>query len=51
MANHEDSNAEMYRRQILQLSDQISMLKTNVHDLQEQLQNAYKRIDELNNKS
>jgi predicted RNase H-like nuclease (RuvC/YqgF family) len=48
MSNHEDSNAEMYRRQILQLSETISMLEKNVHDLQGQLQNSYKRIEELN---
>ena len=48
MSNYEDSNAEMYRRQILQLSETVSMLEKNVHDLQGQLQNSYKRIEELN---
>lgn len=47
--NHEDSNAEMYRRQLLVLSDKIAMLEQTVNELQGQLQQSYVRIQELYN--
>lgn len=45
--NHEDSNAEIYRRQLLTLAEKVAMLETTVHELQGQVQNGYKRIMEL----
>ena len=45
--NHEDSNAEMYRRQLLTLAEKVAMLENTVHDLQGQVQPGYKRIMEL----
>lgn len=45
--NHEDSNAEMYRRQILELAEKITMLEQTVQELQGQVQHGYKRIMEL----
>lgn len=50
MKNHEDSNAELYRRELLHLNSKIDILETNVRDLQDQLITSYKRIDELNEK-
>ena len=32
------------------LEEENEILRKNVHDLQQQLQNAYKRIEELTNK-
>jgi hypothetical protein len=43
----DNSNAEMYRRSILSLTSENEQLKNNVKDLQEQLQNSYKRINQL----
>ena len=40
----DNSNAEMYRRQLLVLAEENRILRQNVRDLQEQLQNSYKRI-------
>ena len=45
--NHEQSEVELYRREILNKEGHIEILENNVKDLQEQLQNSYKRIDEL----
>ena len=50
MKNHEDSNAEMYRRELLYLNEELKIMQLNVRDLQEQLVKSYKRIDELNEK-
>ena len=47
--NHEDSNAEIYRRQILTLADKVAMLEATVHELQGQVQQGYIRIQELVN--
>lgn len=46
--NHEESELELYRREILEKDGMIDILKNNVKELQEQLQNSYKRIEELN---
>jgi len=47
--DHQQSELELFRREILNKEGQIEILQNNVRDLQEQLQNAYKRIGELNN--
>ena len=47
--NHEASELELYRREILEKDGMIDILKNNIKELQEQLQNSYKRIEELNN--
>lgn len=47
--NHEDSNAEIYRRQLLTLADKVAMLESTVHELQGQVQQGYIRIQELVN--
>lgn len=44
----DEMEAEKNRKIIVAQAGQIEILKENVKDLQEQLQNAYKRIDELN---
>jgi len=46
--NHERSELELYRRELLNKDGMIEVLQNNVKELQEQLQNAYKRIKELN---
>ena len=45
----DEMEAEKNRKIILEQAQIIETLKKNVHDLQEQLQNSYKRIEELNN--
>ena len=45
--NHEDSNAEIYRRQILTLAEKVAMLESTVQELQGQVQQGYKRVMEL----
>ena len=47
--NHERSELELYRRELLNKDGMIEVLQNNVKELQEQLQNSYKRIEELNN--
>jgi predicted RNase H-like nuclease (RuvC/YqgF family) len=47
--NHEKSELELFRRELLNKDGMIEVLQNNVKELQEQLQNAYKRIEELNN--
>lgn len=44
----DEMEAEKNRKIIVSLSNQIEILKQNVKDLQGQLQNAYRRIGELN---
>ena len=44
----DNSNAELYRRELLAQANEIQTLRENVRQLQEQLQNSYKRIEELN---
>jgi len=43
----DEMEAEKNRKIILAQANRIDLLENNVHQLQEQLQNAYKRIDEL----
>lgn len=38
---------ELYRRELLALSNENATLRRNIQELQEQLQNSYKRISEL----
>lgn len=45
-----NSNAELYRRELASMSRENKILRENVKQLQEQLQNAYKRIEELTDK-
>jgi len=45
--DHTQSEAEMYRSQMLATQDENDVLRENVRELQEQLQNSYKRIAEL----
>lgn len=47
--DHEQSETELFRREIMNRDGHIELLEKNVYELQEQLQNAYKRIDELTN--
>jgi len=47
--NHEKSELELFRRELLNKDGMIEILQNNVRELQEQLQNSYKRIEELNN--
>jgi len=47
-AGEMESLNEMYRRQILNQSGYIELLEGNVKELQGQLQQSYKRIEELN---
>lgn len=47
--NHEDSNAELYRRTLLSQANEIEILKNNVFELQKQLQAAYKKLGESHN--
>lgn len=47
--NHEESELELYRRDILEKDGMIDVLQNNVKELQEQLQNSYKKIEELSN--
>ena len=45
--DHTKSEAEMYRSQMLSTPKENDILRHNVRELQEQLQNSYKRIAEL----
>ena len=47
--NHEQSELELFRREIVNKDGVIEMLENNIKELQEQLQNSYKSIEELNN--
>ena len=47
--DHQQSELELFRREILNKEGEIELLHNNIRDLQEQLQNSYKRIEELNN--
>ena len=42
-----DKEAEYYRDMVVKQGDTIEILKQNVHELQGQLQQAYRRIAEL----
>lgn len=48
MADHQKSELEIFRREILNKEGMIEILQNNVKELQGQLQNSYKRIDQLN---
>ncbi len=47
--NHEESELELFRRELVNKDGMIEILQNNIKDLQGQLQNSYKRIEELNN--
>ena len=47
--NHERSELELFRRELVNKDGMIEILQNNIKELQEQLQNSYKRIEELNN--
>ena len=42
-----DKEAEYYRAMVVSQGETIELLKHNIKELQEQLQNSYKRIAEL----
>lgn len=46
--NHEESELELFRRELVNKDGMIEILQNNIKELQEQLQNSYKRIKELN---
>jgi predicted RNase H-like nuclease (RuvC/YqgF family) len=43
----DNSNAEVYRRELVAINKENNILRETVKQLQEQLQNSYKRIEEL----
>ena len=45
--DHTTSEAEMYRKQMVSTSEENTLLRENIQELQGQLQGAYKRIAEL----
>ena len=45
--DHTKSEAEIYRSQMLATQEENELLRHNIRELQEQLQNSYKRIAEL----
>ncbi len=47
--DHQKSELELFRREIVNKDGMIEILQNNIRELQEQLQNSYKRIEELNN--
>lgn len=47
--DHTQSTEELYRQNVLQLTQKVAILEHNVRELQGQLQNAYKRIQEVVN--
>lgn len=47
----DEMEAEKNRKIILSQASEIELLKRNVKDLQEQLQNSYIRIKELNDEN
>lgn len=49
--NHEESELELFRRELVNKDGMIEILQNNIKELQEQLQNSYKRIEELNNET
>jgi len=50
--NHEDSNAELYRKSLIRSSSEVEMLKQQIRELEEAKYKAYQKIavltDELN---
>ena len=47
--DHQQSEIELFRREIMNRDGHIELLENNVKELQGQLQHAYKRIDDLLN--
>ena len=45
--DHQQSETELFWREIMNKDGHIELLENNVKELQGQLQQAYKRIDEL----
>ena len=45
--NHEMTELELYRKEIVNKDQTISLLKKDMGDMQEQIQNGYIRIKEL----
>tara|TARA_R100001079_G_C4413880_1_gene136771 strand:- start:230 stop:496 length:267 start_codon:yes stop_codon:yes gene_type:complete len=46
--SHLDSNAEIYRRQLLSANSLIATLQSNIRSIESEKYAAYKRINELN---
>ncbi len=46
--DHQQSETELYRRELLNKEGYIEILENNIKELQGQLQESYKRIDQLN---
>jgi len=46
--DHQQSETELYRRELLNKEGHIEILENNIKELQGQLQESYKRIDQLN---
>ena len=46
--DHQQSETELYRRELLNKEGHIEILENNIEELQGQLQQSYKRIEELN---
>jgi uncharacterized coiled-coil DUF342 family protein len=47
--DHTKSEAEMYRQQMLATQKENDLLKHNIKEMQEQIYDLYKRIDQLVN--
>ena len=47
LQNHEDSNAEIYRREMISLKRENDMLRQSIKTLEAEKYNAYKRIADL----
>lgn len=50
MPNHENTEAEVYRKMALNLESRVKILEQEVANEQEMKYNAYKRINELTQK-
>ena len=46
--SHLDSNAEIYRRQLLSANSLIATLQSNIRSIESEKYAAYKRVNELN---
>lgn len=51
LANHEQSELEVYRRRILHLENEITLLKQQIAEENELKYDAYKKIAELTSRS
>ena len=45
--NHEMTELELYRKELVNKTDTIELLKRDIADMQKQIQNGYIRIKEL----